>query len=181
MSKQSDQMHRERIASLRRAIRRAFPAIDYEGEITRHDGAWLPELTEENGMYDDEMFLYKAVKGHRWTDVAKDYLINAPDDFCLLSQKSLGAYLGAWLECSLDEIDGENRVREYLIYSFSRTGTSGLNSDIERVSELLSGLSAEQRHVLLELLKEFAQQEPSQYIREHAASAVDIVDNIDKK
>ena len=51
----------QHLTDLQNAILRAFPDVVFEGKITRHDGAWLPELTEENAIHDDDMFLYEAL------------------------------------------------------------------------------------------------------------------------
>ena len=167
----------ERATTLRDAIRRAFPVVAYAGKITRHDGAWLPELTEENAIHDDDKFVYEALKGRNWTDVPKRFLHDEPDGFVLLTDEAFIAYLAAWLMCSLDDIDGENKVREYVVYSFSPTrdflgGNS--NFTVSRVQ----ALSPAQRSVVRSLLAEFSQREVSSSIREDAAKGVALIDSL---
>jgi hypothetical protein len=165
----------DKTAALREAIRQAFPAMAYRGKITRHDGAWLPELTEENAIHDDDMFAYEALKDRKWTDVTKTFLHEQPDGFVLLTDEALVAYLAAWLMCSLDEIEGKNTVREYVVYAFS---PSGITSNVDFKTGLLRALSLEQRSVVRSLLAEFTQSEPSGFIREYAATAVKLIDSL---
>ena len=166
------------IAGLKEAIRRAFPAVAYAGRITRHDGVWLPELTEENAIHDDDKFLYEALKDRKWTDVSKTFLHEQPDGFVLLTDESLVAFLAAWLICSLDDLDGENNVREFLVYSFSPGPDPPGRSTDFKVSRLRA-LSPEQRSVVRLLLAEFAQREPSGFIRTYAANAVALIDSLE--
>jgi hypothetical protein len=164
----------ERITALRDAIRRAFPEVTYTGKVTRHDGAWLPELTEENAIHDDDMFLYEGLTGKKWTEISKQLLHDFPDGFVLLTDEALVAFLAAWLIRSLDHIDGENPVREFFVYAFS----PGESSTADLKISLLRALNTEQRSAVRSLLAEFAQREPSEFIREHAASAVQMLDSL---
>ena len=164
----------ERLTALRDAIRRTFPEVTYTGKVTRHDGMWLPELTEENAIHDDDMFLYKGLIGKKWTEVPKQLLHDFPDGFVLLTDEALVAFLAAWLMRSLDDIDGENSVREYFVYSFSREASSTADLKISRLRALTPG----QRSSVRSLLAEFAQREPSEFIREHAATAVQMLDSL---
>ncbi len=164
-----------RIVTLSDAIRRTFPAVAYTGKITRHDGIWLPELTAENAIHDDDEFVYEALKDRKWTDVSKTFLHEQPDGFVLLTNEALVAFLAAWLMCSLDDIDGENNVREFLIYAFS---PSGMSPNIDFKVSLLRALSPDQRSVVRLLLAEFAQGEASDFVREYAATAVRLIDSL---
>lgn len=161
------------IAPLRRAIQRAFPAERYTGCVTRHDGAWLPELTEENAIHDDDKFLYEALKGQKWTDVPREFLYAMPDGFVLLTEQALVAFLAAWLMTSLENMEGENLVREYLVYAFS---PSGVTPNTDFIIGELRALNTEQRSVIRLVLAEFAQREPSDFIRKHASNAVEFID-----
>ncbi|MGH9582929.1 MAG: hypothetical protein ACRD4O_08345, partial [Bryobacteraceae bacterium] len=57
----SDDPNRQ-VLALREMIKRAFPAIVYEGMITSVDYQWEPDL-------DEEQMLYEALKGKDWTQV----------------------------------------------------------------------------------------------------------------
>jgi len=105
----------KRIIALRDAVRRDFPDVTHAGEVTRHDGAWRPELTEENAIHDDDMLLYEGLIGKKWTEVPKQLLHDFPDGFVLLTDGALVAFLAAWLMRSLDLIYGENPVREFSV------------------------------------------------------------------
>ena len=164
----------ERLTALRDSIVRVFPAIPYEGQVTHHDGAWLPELTEENAIHDDDMFLYEALLGRKWSDVPRDFIYAMAGDWVLLTDEALVAFLAAWLVRSLENIDGENDVREMLVYAFSPIGTMPTRDFIVK---RLRALNLDQRALVRALLVEFGQRERSEYIRSHAASAVELIDN----
>lgn len=176
MSADKEELKRvnDKISHLRMAIQRAFPAVPYTGSITRHDGAWLPELTEENAIHDDDEFLCEALKGRKWTDVPKDFLYAMPGDFVLLTEQALVAFLAAWLMSSLENIEGDNLVRECLVYAFSPTGVTP-TADFIRTH--LRALSPEQQAVVRSLLEEFSRAEHSDYIRKQATDAVEFIDN----
>jgi hypothetical protein len=108
----------DRVMVLRQAIVRSFPIVEHQGKITNCDGAWLPELSEENAIHDDDMFVYEALTGRTWPEIPTRFLHEQPDGFVLLTDEALVAYLGAWLMCALEDMDGENIVREFVVYSF---------------------------------------------------------------
>ena len=157
-------MDNEKVVALREAILRSFPAREHKGKITEVDGEWLPELTEENEILDDEKFLYEAVNGRLWTQVSKMYLQSAPDGFVLLSDEAFAAFLPAWLILSLENMDGENEVREFLIYSFSSS------------MQQFRVLNTEQQDVVRALVDEFSKFERSSFIREYAREALALID-----
>lgn len=163
----------KRTIALRDAIRRAFPESVYSGRVTRHDGAWLPDLTEENAIHDDDMFLYEGLTGKKWTEVPKQLLNDFPCGFVLLTDEALVAFLASWLVRSLDK-DAENNVREFLVYSFSPGASSPADLKMSR----LRALSPGQRSTVRSLLAEVARREPSEFIRQHAASAVQLMDSL---
>ena len=165
----------ERVRGLRDAIRRSFPVVLYVGKITNCDGAWLPELTEENAIHDDDKFVYEALKGRTWPDIPKQFLRNEPDGFVLLTDEAFVAYLAAWLMCALDDMDGENNVREFLIYAMSPSHDQ--QRDITPVKiRRLKLLNSEQRATIRSLLTEFAERERSSFIRRFATNAVELID-----
>lgn len=166
-----------RIADLRNALRQAFPMVAYSGPVTRHDGAWLPALTEENAIHDDDMFLYEGLKGKNWTEVSPELLHNLPDGFVLLTDEALAAFLPAWLMRSLDNILGENLVREFCIYAFSPSGSSVVDTKLRR----LHPLNSKQRAAVREILFEFAQNETNTFLKEHARAAVQLIDGLTRE
>lgn len=170
MSIDDDQL----LNDLKNAILRAFPDVLFEGKITRHDGAWLPELAEENAIHDDDMFLYEALKGHKWSDIPRQFLYDIPDGFVLLTKEALIAFMGAWLMCSLENLTGENGVREYFIYTFGRK-KEGESKDF--TIGLLRAFNPEQLAVLRLLLMEFSKSEPSNFVREHAHNAIKLIES----
>lgn len=171
-----DSAAHKRIVALQDAIRHAFPAIPHAGKITCHDGAWLPELTDENAIHDDDMFVYEALSGRVWPEIEKEFLHTQADGYVLLTNEALRAYLGAWLVCSLDNIDSENNVREFLVYAFSP------DHEVPEMTwskmERLRALNPEQRLVLRSLLSEFAQRERSSFVRKLAIDAVELIDSL---
>lgn len=166
-----------RIADLRNALREAFPVVAYSGPVTRHDGAWLPALTEENAIHDDDMFLYEGLKGKNWTEVSPELLQNFPDGFVLLTDEALVAFLPAWLMQSLDNILGENLVREFSIYAFSPSGSSVVDTKVH----LLHALNSKQRAAVRGILCEFARNEMNAFLKEHARAAVQLIDGVTRE
>src|SRR3954453_2287094 len=151
------------------------PFITYDGKITTCDGAWLPELTEENAIYDDDMFVYEALKGRTWPDIEREFLYSQPDGFVLLTNEDLVASLAAWLMGSLGDINGENVVREFVVYSFA-PNPDQVPDMTSWKAERLKVLTKRQRTVLRSLLVAFAERERSDFVRKHAASAVQLID-----
>src|ERR1700721_2962157 len=98
----------ERVAALRVAIREAFPAEVYNGKVTRYDGAFTAEL-------DDEQKLYEALKGRKWTDVQEQLVYSEPDGYLLLIDEAFVAFVAAWFMRSVENIDGENQVRDFVV------------------------------------------------------------------
>ena len=153
-----------RTAALREAIRRSFPAERYTGKVTPHDGEWLPELTEENAILDDHMFLYEALNGRRWTEVPTQLLRNQPDGYVLLTDEAFTAFLPAWLMHSLEGMDAKNEVRDFLVYTFSSTLSQ------------FRVLNPEQQLTVRSLLAEFAERESSPYVKKLAFQALALID-----
>jgi len=164
----------KRIIALRDAVRRDFPDVTHAGKVTGHDGAWLPELTEENAIHDDDMLLYEGLIGKKWTEVPKQLLHDFPDGFVLLTDGALVAFLPAWLMRSLDLIYGQNPVREFSVYAFS----PGEGSTADLNISMLRPHTPEQRSTVRSVLAEFVEREPSEFIRGHAAKAVQLIDNL---
>ncbi len=163
----------ERLAALRDSVPRVFPSFVYQGAVTRFDGEWLPELTEENAILDDDKFLYEELLGRQWTEVPRDVVHAIPALFVLLTHEALVAFLPAWIMGALEAINGKNEVREYFIYAFSPSQETSLK---EFELGMLRALNADQRPLVRSLLMEFAQREESEYVRGQASAAVKFID-----
>jgi hypothetical protein len=152
-------------------IRRAFPAEAYDKLITPFDDKVDdPEL-------DEEKELYEALKGKKWTDVPRQLLDNQPDGYVVLTDEAFVAFVAAWLMQSLENIDGENRVRDFVVYAFGPKrdlvpDTTGF------ILHRLLALNLEQRHVLRALLTEFAERDPSEFQRRLALEALSLLDGV---
>jgi hypothetical protein len=164
----------ERLAALRDAVPRVFPSFLYRGPITRYDGAWLQELTEENAIPEDYKYLYEELHGRQWTEAPKDLVHAIPAFFLFLTHEALVAFLPAWIMCALEDINGKNEVREYFIYPFSPSKEAS-QRDFEL--GMLRALNPDQRSLLRSVLVEFAQRERSEYLRGHASAAVKFIDD----
>ena len=164
----------ERMAALRDSVPRIFPPVVYQGPVTRFDGAWLQELTEENAILDDDKFLYEELLGRQWTEVPRDVVHAIPALFVLLTHEALVAFLPAWIMCALEDINGENEVREYFIYLFSPDEQASQN---DFKLGMLRALNPDQRSLLRSVLMEFAQRERNKYVRGHASAAVKFIDD----
>jgi hypothetical protein len=156
----------ERISRLRESIRRAFPAETYVGNVTQYDDELSSELREDQAILDEEQDLFRALKGRKWTEVPKELFENLPSGYGLLSGEAFVAFLPAWLSRALDDMDGENEVRNFLVYAF--TDTTGQ----------LRLLSPEQRSVVRSLLVEFCERGTAPFVRALAVKAVALIDKL---
>ena len=157
----------ERITHLRESIRHAFPAERFDGSVTNYDDEVSSELTEDQEMLDEDQDLFRVLNGRNWTEVPTQLIENLPDGYGLLSDEAFGAFLAAWLWKSLDNIDGENEVRNFLIYAFTSTARQ------------LRLLSPQQRSVVRSLLVEFSNRGTVPFVRALAAQAVALIDNLE--
>jgi hypothetical protein len=161
----------KRIAELRQSIERAFPAKPYIGKIMPFDEKLDdPEMDEEKELYD-------ALKGRKWTEVPKEILHNQPDAYVLLTDEAFTAFIAAWLMCSLEDMEGENEVRNFLVYAFSPKHDK-LPDTTEFVRHQIRALNQEQRHTLRSILLEVAEREPSSFVKRLASEAVALIDTI---
>jgi hypothetical protein len=153
----------EQIALLRETVKKAFPAEKYSGAITQHDpGPWDEER-------DEEQALYETLKSKTWTETSPDFLQANPDAYLLLTPLAYRAFVAAWLNYSLEHMEGENEVREFLIYTCCPPG---------HCWEILSPLSPKQRGTVRALMSEFASRERSSSIREKAEKALARMDEL---
>ncbi|HSK44491.1 MAG TPA: hypothetical protein VLA83_11455 [Candidatus Binatia bacterium] len=165
---------------LKNAILGAFPDVVFDGQITPHDGEW-PNAVTENAIYEgqviygDEKILYEGLKGHKWSDISRQFIEGMAIDFVLLTSEALVAFIAAWLMCSLENLTGENNEREHFIYTF------GPNKDEQSrdfTISLLRAFNPEQLAVLRLLLAEFSKSESSSFVREHAHNAVKLIESL---
>lgn len=82
-----------RLTDLQNAILRAFPDVVFDGQITSHDGAWPHEPTEEGAIYGDEKLLYEGLKGHKWSDIPRQFIQRMATDFVLLTSEALEPWM----------------------------------------------------------------------------------------
>jgi hypothetical protein len=168
------------LTDLQNAILRAFPDVVLDGKITPHNGEWPNDLIESaiyegQVIYGDEKILYEGLKGHKWSDISRQFIEGMAIDFVLLTSEALVAFIAAWLMRSLENLTGENDVRNYFIYTF------GLNKDEQSKNftiSLLRAFNPEQLAVLRLLFAEFSKSEPSSFVREHAHNAVKFIDRL---
>lgn len=151
-----------RIVALRELIQRAFPAEVYKGKVMSVDGKWTPELDEEKELFD-------ALHARRWTDLPEQLLTSQPDGYCLLTDGAFAAFFAAWMMVSLENIEAENEVRNFVAYAFHNT------------LRKFETLNTDQQKVVRSLLEEFAHHERSPYIRRCAAESVALIDKFWRK
>ncbi len=156
------------IIALQNLIKNAFPPQRYEGEITPVDGESAPELDEEQTLYD-------ALKGKDWTQVPDEVIGSNPDGVVLLSDEAFCAFLPAWLIRSLDLINGENEVRELIIYTL---GGSGGEPPSGRIQRRLQALSSDQREAVRQVVVLFSIVERDPFIRAQAEKALNVLDSL---
>jgi hypothetical protein len=163
----------KRVADLIDSIRRSFPAMRYTGDVTQYDAK-----LDDSDFYDikpdpdvpdfwDEKELRDAFKGRCWTDVSPELLYRHPDGYVLLTDQAFVAFLPAWLTCSLEDMDEENEVRNFLAYTFSNT---------LRQFRLLN---LEQRLIVRSILAEFSQRGTGSFVRDLLAKTIVFIDSLD--
>jgi hypothetical protein len=167
----------KRIAALRESIRRAFPADVYTGKVTPYDNELSFELREDQAILDEDQDLFRALKGRRWTEVPKQLLESLPDGYVLLSDEAFAVFLPAWLCRALDDIDGENEVRNFVVYAFSPRHDMVPDMRDHKVHRLQL-LNPEQRRVVRSLLVEFAERGTPPFVRALATKAVTLIDSL---
>jgi hypothetical protein len=147
-----------RIVALRESILGSFPAEPYTGKVTPNDAdLGDPEL-------DEDLDLYETLKGRKWTEVATKLLRDQPSGYGLLTDEAFVAFLPAWLMSSLERMDAENEVRNFLVYAFSNT------------MRQFRVLNPEQRLTVRSVLAEFAERGTSPFVRTLAVQALALID-----
>jgi|ERR1700690_1203309 len=157
-NKTETQGQAERIDALRESIRRSFPAESYKGRVTPNDdGLDDPDLDEDRD-------LYEALNGRKWTEVPTRLLQAESSGYELLTDEAFTAFLPAWLMRSLEDMDAENEVRNFVVYSFSAT------------MRRFSVLNPEQQLTVRSILEQFTERGTCTYVRNLAAEAIALID-----
>jgi hypothetical protein len=167
----------DRIAALCESIRRAFPSDTYTRRVTPYDDELPSELREDQLILDEDQDLFRALKGRKWTEVSKQFIESLPDALPLLTDEAFVAFLPAWLVCSLENIDGENEVRDFVVYNFSPR--SEMVPDTTWFTKnRLQLLNPEQRRIVRSLLMEFTERGTSPPVKALAAKGVSLIDTL---
>ena len=153
----------DRIRELRESIRRFFPAQPYKGKVTDHDGEFPDHFDEETAILDDEKELYEALRGKAWTAVPTEIFQHQPSGYGLLTDEAFTAFLATWLMRSLDNMDAENEVRDFVVYSF-------------QTMRRFRVLKPEQQLTVRSLLVEFAERGTDKFVANLAKEAVVLID-----
>lgn len=94
----------------RRKIESVFPAFPYQGAVTCAEGnPWSAEI-------DEDLDLSRALKGRAWPSLPADFIELHALDLPLLTPSAFAAFLPAWLLRVLKDMNGDNVVREYVVY-----------------------------------------------------------------
>jgi hypothetical protein len=150
-------------SALRESIRRSFPAGRYTGKVTPHDGEYDPN-DEATAILDDDQFLCDALNGQRWTEIPTDFLHTQPDGYALLTDDAFVAFLPAWLMSSLEGMNAENEIRDFVVYSFCDS------------SRQFRVLNSAQRLTVRSILEEFTRRGTSEFVKKLAVKAVSLID-----
>ena len=159
------------IVSLRESIRQAFPIVAYSGKITNRD------LELDDPSLDEEKDLHDALKGKRWSDIPRELLLSLPDGYVLLSDAAFVSFLPAWLLYALENIDGENEVRNFVVYAFSPKHDM-VPDTTNQILDRLRLLNPEQRSTVRSLLEEFTKRGTSPFVKTLALKAVTLIDQV---
>jgi hypothetical protein len=156
MTEQANNRNSYRV--LRDNIIAAFPQSVFSGAITGVDGRTDEEL-------DEEQALYNALHGRKWSDIEGSFVSSYPDGISLLTDQAFAAFLPAWLVAALDN----DNVRELLVYFFSPS----THQTSERRERRIQQLTLPQKKVLQAFLGYCFEVEASEFVKEHARSAVE--------
>jgi len=102
-----------------------------------------------------------------WTEVPRNLLFRHPDGYVLLTDQAFVAFLPAWLMCSLEGMDEENEVRNFLAYAFSNT------------LRQFQILNPEQRVTVRSILAEFVERGTGSSVRNLLTKTIVFIDDLD--
>ena len=163
----------KRVAALIDSIRRSFPVVRYTGDVTQFDARLddpdFYDVKPDPDLADfwDEKELRDAFKGRGWTEVPRNLLFRHPDGYVLLTDQAFVAFLPAWLMCSLEGMDEENEVRNFLAYAFSNT------------LRQFQILNPEQRVTVRSILAEFVERGTGSSVRNLLTKTIVFIDDLD--
>lgn len=102
---------------LRQIILDSFPSYPFYGPVmaVSHD----PSIYETDA--DD---LDTVLAGKEWRELTTEYLDANQDEYVLMNDSAVVAFLGAWLWRAADNLSGENQVRSSLIFHLMSFGGS---------------------------------------------------------
>jgi hypothetical protein len=165
----------KRVADLIDSIRRSFPAMRYTGDVTQYDAKLddsdFYDIKSDSDVPDfwDEKELRDAFKGRCWTDVSPELLYRHPDGYVLLTDQAFVAFLPAWLMCSLEGMDEENEVRNFLAYAFGNT------------LRQFQVLNPEQRVTVRSILAEFIERGTGSFVSNLLTQTVVFIDGLGRQ
>jgi hypothetical protein len=160
--------------TLREMLYSSFPPAVYHGSITSIDNDPFPEeIYNGENILDEEADLYDNLKGKQWTDISDEVIARNEQGYLFLTDEAFAEFLPAWLLRSLDNLGDENRIREYLIYTFGpKAGSFSYPWGI-------ANLNKQQRRTLRSFLESFLVYEPSPFIREGAENLLQEFDKME--
>ena len=130
---------------LQAAISREFPALPYSGPIlaVSHDAS-VYEVDDDN--------LDTLLRGKSWKDLDSQFVESNHDEYVLMNERALPAFVGAWLWRVAGDTNLSNQVLSSLVFHLATFGGS------ERQKTGLwargfQGLNQRQRDVIHLLLK----------------------------
>jgi len=153
---------------LRQAICDAFPDEPFIGMVTNYDDAIREGKGVEDGIPDDDIELYKALSGRRWSEAPRELLSTCMViDHLLLTTEANVAYIAAWLLIAL-EFDDKNMVREFLVGSYLPPSPEEHRLIGDHSKQRVRAFSKEQLSTLIALMEEFARNSSLEYVRKDA-------------
>jgi hypothetical protein len=151
-------------ATLQKTIILAFPPTTFRGGITPADGeAWAAEI-------DDDLDLRDKLSNRAWNEVTAEVIGMHAADLPLLTPEAFAAFLPAWLMHSLEDLSGDNKVRDFTVQEFCRHDAHPTLQEHQRIRHAL--LNAEQRKAVVDFLVLVSNRERDQLLRACAAEAL---------
>jgi hypothetical protein len=105
------------LLALRRIILDSFPSYAFHGPVM--SGSNEPNVYEV-----DADNLDKVLAGKNWRELTREFLDVHQDEYVLMNDSAVVAFLGAWLWRAADNLGGENHVRDSLIFHLASFGGS---------------------------------------------------------
>ena len=132
--------------------------------ITPADGeAWAEEI-------DDDLDLRDKLSNRAWNEVTAEIIGMQAADLPLFTPEAYAAFLPAWLMHSLENLSGDNEVRDFTVYEFCRHDPHPALQEHQRIRHAL--LNAEQRKGVVDFLVLVSNRERDQFWRAKAEEAL---------